>query len=109
MNERQYVKGRLQTFRREDVIITPHARIRMTQRQVPEEEVIENIINPERLEAAIREEACSADEEKFDCYFGYNKTRCHRYILIITGGVVVVTVVKINRRWQHIVEKKLKK
>ncbi|MFA5797258.1 MAG: DUF4258 domain-containing protein [Candidatus Woesearchaeota archaeon] len=92
----------LKPFRREQIIITPHAHIRMIQRQISENEVIENILNPKRLVYAIRKE-----KQKFDCYFDYSKNLCHRYILAIEKNIVIITVVKINRRWQHIVEKKI--
>ena len=79
----------------------------MIQRQIDESEVVENIINPKRLEYAIKEVALGS-EEKFDCYFGYSKTQCHRYVIVLKKDVVVVTVIKLNRRWQRIVESKLK-
>lgn len=108
-NDREYVKKRLKSFSKNDVIITPHAEIRMHQRQINKDEVIGNIVNPIKLEYALKQKAERADEEKFDCYFGYSKSRCHRYIIVIKGNVVVVTIIKINRRWQKIVETKLKK
>lgn len=70
--------------------------------------LIDNIINPKRLDYAIREDVLSDDEEKFNCYFGYSKTQCHRYVIVIKANILVVTVIKINRRWQKIVETKLK-
>jgi hypothetical protein len=93
----------LKLFDREKVIISEHARIRIIQRQLSVEEIIENIINPVRLEYAIKE-----TKNKYDCYFGYSKTQCHRYILLIKNNILVITAIKINRRWQKIVEKKLK-
>jgi len=78
----------------------------MIQRQIDKEEVIENIINPKRLMYAIRDES---KQDKYDCFFSYTKTICHRYVLIIKKNIIVVTVVKINRRWQKIAEKKLKR
>ncbi|MFH0978323.1 MAG: hypothetical protein V1837_03390 [Candidatus Woesearchaeota archaeon] len=108
MNEREYIRSKLAKFRKDDIIFTEHTEIRLLQRQLKREEIIENIINPSRLEYAIREEAKSLHEEKFDCYFGYSKTRCHRYVLAVNKKVIVVTAVKINRKWQRIAEKKLK-
>ena len=108
MNYKDHVIKRLKSFKKEDVIITHHTLIRLCQRQISEQEVIENIINPKRLEYAIKEKAANAGEEKFDCYFGYSKTLCHRYVLVIKNKVVIVTIVKINRKWQMIAEKRLK-
>ncbi len=108
MDYREYLMEKLKKFRKEDVVISDHALIRMAQRQISEKEVIENIINPFRLKHVIKKEAVKQNEEKFDCYFDYGLNQCHEYILAINGKIVVVTVVKINRRWQKIAEKRLK-
>lgn len=107
-NYKDYLLKKLKLYSREDIVISSHAEIRMIQRQINKDEVIDNIINPKRLDYAIKEKAEVESEEKFDCYFGYSKTQCHRYVLIVKHNVVVVTVIKINRRWQKIVETKLK-
>lgn len=98
----------MSNFKKTDIIITEHTRIRIIQRQLKIDEIIENIINPEKLEYAIKEKAEFPKEEKFDCYFGYSKSLCHRYVLVLKDKVVVVTAIKINRRWQKIVDKKLR-
>lgn len=107
-NYKDYLTTKLSEYHREDIIISEHARIRAIQRQLDINEIIENIINPERLEYAIKEESNFPNEERFDCYFGYSKTQCHRYVLVIKNNVVVITAIKINRRWQRIVENKRK-
>lgn len=108
INNKEYLIKKLKKYTKKDIKISPRAEIRMIQRQIKKEEVIDNIINPKRLEYAIRQK-CQEHEEKFDCYFGYSKTQCHRYILVIKYEIIVVTVIKINRRWQKITEQKLKK
>ena len=107
MNYKDYVVKRLKSFSKEDVKFSPHAEIRIIWRQIDKNEVIENIINPKRLEYAVKEEADN-NEEKFDCYFGYSKRLCHKYVIVIKENIIVVTVVKINRRWQIIAERKMK-
>ena len=108
MNYRDYVIKRLKSFKEKDIILTTHTLLRIAQRQIDKREVIENIINPKRLEYAIKEGAFNSEEEKFDCYFAYSKTLCHRYVIVIKKNVVVVTIIKINRRWQKFVIKKMK-
>ncbi|MBI2151993.1 DUF4258 domain-containing protein [Candidatus Woesearchaeota archaeon] len=107
MNYKEEVLNKLKQFKKEDIIISTHALIRLKQRQISEAEIIENIINPRRLQYAVKQKANNLAEEKFDCYFGYSKTQCHRYIIIIKNKIIVVTVIKINKRWQRIVEKKI--
>lgn len=72
------------------------------------DEVRENIINPKRLQFAIEQKSGKKGEHKYDCYFGYSKTQCHRYILRVNRKCIVCTVIKINRRWQRIAEKNAK-
>ncbi len=95
------LKERLKIYSRDQIIISNHAFIRMVQRQITEEEIIENILNPRRLEYVVEE-----DVDKFDCYFGYSKTLCHRYIIVLKNNLIVVTAIKINRRWQSAAERR---
>lgn len=105
-----YVFERLSSIKESDVVFSTHAQVRMKQRQIDAGDVIKNILNPIRLVYAARAESKNDDGEgKFDCYFAYSKNQCHKYVLLIKDCVLVVTVIKINRRWQRIVEKKLNK
>ncbi|MFH1174824.1 MAG: hypothetical protein V1725_06835 [archaeon] len=88
-----------------DVVITQHALEQAVFRNISLEEVRRNILHPERLVFAGKQEAEHPDEEKYDCYFEYSKTRCHRYVLVINATCIVCTIIKINKRWQKKVEK----
>lgn len=104
-----YVFERLSSFNECDIVFSTHAQIRMKQRQIDASEVIKNIMNPTQLVYATKPRTKNDDDEnKFDCYFNHSKNQCHKYVLLIKDSVLVVTVIKINRRWQRIVEKKLK-
>jgi hypothetical protein len=107
MNYKEYLKNKLSKYDKNNIVITSHALIRLSQRQINPEEVIENILNPKRLNYAIRLES-NINEEKFDCYFGYTKNLCHRYILAIKNNIIIITIIKINKKWQRIAERKLK-
>ncbi|MDI6736961.1 MAG: hypothetical protein QME12_00400 [Nanoarchaeota archaeon] len=102
------LKEKLKKYRKEDIIITEHAYIRAVRRQISLDEVRENIINPTRLSYAVKQEAKNEYEEKYDCYFGYSKTLCHRYVIAINHKCIVCTIIKINRRWQRRFEKHAK-
>ena len=80
----------------------------MDQRQICEEEVIFNLNNPEKLRFVVEQKADYAYEEKFDCYFVYTKKLCHRYILLFSEGILILTVLKLNKRWQKLFEKNIK-
>ncbi len=107
MNFQDYVVNRLKAFTKRDIIFTSHALIRITQRQIEKKEIIENLLNPKRLEYAVKKQSRSRDEEKFVCYFAYTKKLCHMYVIVIKNNILIVTVVKLNKVWQMTTEKKL--
>jgi hypothetical protein len=108
MNHKDALIIKLHKYNAENVIITEHAKIQALFRGINLNEVKENIINPTRLIFAGKQEAEKEGEEKYDCYFQYSKTQCHRYVLVINAKCIVCTVIKINRRWQRIIEKHAK-
>jgi hypothetical protein len=99
------LKEKLRKYKKEDIIITEHAKIQAYAREVDLEEVKTNILNPERLVYAKEQESQNSQEEKYDCYFAYSKTLCHRYIIVLNRKLLIVTIIKINRNWQKIVER----
>ena len=107
-NYKDTLIGKLKKYKKEDIIITNHAQEQAIFRSIDLDEVKENIINPKRLYFARKQELEKESEEKYDCYFAYSNTQCHRYILVINGKCIICTVIKINRRWQHIAEKNAK-
>lgn len=100
------LKEKLRKYKKEDIIITEHAKIQAITRNIDLNEAKENITNPKRLVYAEKQEALKADEEKYNCYFAYSKLYAHRYIITINRKVIIVTIVKINRNWQREIDKK---
>lgn len=100
------LKEKLRTYRKEDMIITGHARIQADVRNVDLEEVKENIVNPEKLVFAKEQPAEKGYGEKYDCYFKYSKKLYHRYIIVINRKIIIVTIIKVNRDWQKAIEGK---
>ena len=108
MNYKAALVKKLKKYKKEDIIITNHAEKQAMFRSIDLNEVKENIINPKRLYFYRKQKAEKEGEGKYDCYFGYSKTRCHRYVLVINAKCVICTIIKINRRWQYIAEKNAK-
>ena len=104
MDAKKELLTKLKKLTAKDIIFTHHAEIQAYVRQIDLDEVRENLLNPRRLKYVSREPA-KRGESKYDCYFGYSKTQAHRYIIVINAKAVVVTVIKINRRWQRRLEK----
>ena len=88
------LKIKLKTYKREDIIFTKHAEIRALTRNINLEEVKENIVNPKKL-VEFRKV-----DNKYECYFAYSRNFCHKYVLVLNGKVIIVTIISINREWQ---------
>jgi len=108
MTDVDKVIKKLKSYNESDIILTAHAECQAIFRGITISEIRENIINPKRLYFARKQKSDKKNEEKYDCYFGYSKTQCQRYILVLTKKCIICTVIKINRRWQHLVEKHAK-
>ena len=102
---KNYVIERFKAYSKSDIIITPHAASQADFRKITIDEVKENIKNPIRLMFAGKQAARLDREEKFDCYFVYSNTRCHRYIVVFSKDLIVCTIIGVNRRWQRVVER----
>ena len=108
MGDKEIFIEKLKKFKKEDIIITNHAILQSEFREIPLEEVKENILNPTKLVFVERQKTLKPEEEKFNCYFAYSENLCHRYIIVLNYSrrkVIICTIIKINRRWQHLFEK----
>lgn len=105
MDLKANVIEKLSKIPKDKIFFSSHALIRLKQRQITKEEVIRNLLNPEKLEYVKKEYTNCKSEEKYDCYFVYSKNLFHRYVLVFFIDVLVVTVIKVNRRWQRIFKK----
>ena len=105
MNYKNYLLRKLPQYNKKSIIITNHAEEQAIFQGIEIKEIKENIINPKRLYFAGKQPTKNEYEEKFDCYFEYSKTRCHRYVVVINNKCIVCTIIKIKRRWQRMVEK----
>lgn len=99
-------KEKLRLYKKKEIKITDHAYAQAIFRNINIDEVKENIINPEKLSFVREQKGKSKNEKKYDCYFGYSKNLCHRYILLLKNNCIVCTIIKVRRRWQKIIEKK---
>lgn len=100
----EVIKKKLRGHKREEIIIKKHAELQAYVREIDLEEVKNNIINPEKLVYAREQKSEKRDAEKYDCYFAYSKYLYHRYILTVNRKVIIVTIIKVNRDWQRVIE-----
>ena len=99
-------KNKLAEYDKKDIVITDHAELQAMVRGIEIEEVKNNITNPEKLVYVQEQDAAKAREKKYDCYFAYSDKLSHRYIMVVNGKIIIVTIIKINRDWQKIIEGK---
>jgi hypothetical protein len=98
-------KEKLSKYKKSDIIFTTHAEIRAFGRGIDLEEVKGNILNPTRLVWVEQQKADKSYEEKYECYFSYSKTYCHKYVLTLNRKVIIITIININRDWQRVVKR----
>ena len=97
-------KQKLKKYKENDIIINKHAKEQADLRQVSFEEIKQNILNPEKLVFVEEQEAKHKNESKYNCYFAYSDNYYHRYIIVLNGKLIIVTVISINRNWQRAIE-----
>ena len=84
----------------------PHVTQRCLLRDITKEEVIQNLLKPDKLVYVGEQESKYLTENKYDLYFVFSNTRAYRFPVVLKEkSLYVITVIKINRRWQGIVSK----
>lgn len=99
-------KNKLKGYKRNEIIITKHAEIQAVIREIDLNEVKNNLLNPDKLVYFHTQISAKFNKEKYDCYFAYSKHLYHRYIIVINGKLIIVTIIKVDRDWQKAVEKR---
>ncbi len=82
---------------------TKHALFRISFRQLEEGEITRNLVDPGKLVFARKQGP--GGENKFECYFAYSNSLAHKYVVVLNAKIKVITVIKIKRKWQKMVEK----
>ncbi|HLC85588.1 MAG TPA: hypothetical protein VJH22_07400 [Candidatus Nanoarchaeia archaeon] len=94
------LKIKLSRYQANQIIFTHHAKEQALIRGIRLAEVIDNIINPRRLEHIKEQTAEFQHEVEYDCFFAYAPNYCHRYVLAVNGKCIVCTVMDIKRPWR---------
>ena len=101
------VKEELKRYSEKQIVFNePHVTERCLLREITKEEVIQNLLNPDKLVYAGEQVSKFPTEKKYDLYFVLSNTRAYRFPVVLKEkSLYVITVIKINRRWQGIVSK----
>lgn len=107
-NVNEEVAALLKKARKEDILFDDHARMQSAVRGIDREEVIRNLLNPSKMFFAREQPARGENERKFDCYFGISKRWAHRYVIVINGKLLIITVIRVRKKWQKRVDRHAK-
>lgn len=107
-NIKAEVTASLKRFKKEEIVFDDHARMQSAIRGIDREEVRQNLMDPSKMFFAREQEARGQNERKFDCYFGISKRWAHRYVIVINRKLLVITVIKVRKKWQKKVDKHAK-
>ncbi len=101
------VKEELSKYSKEQIIFNePHVTQRCLLRDITKEEVIQNLLKSDKLVYVGEQESKYPNERKYDLYFVLSNTKAYRLPVVLKEkSLYVITVIKINRRWQGIVSK----
>ncbi|MDP6548093.1 MAG: hypothetical protein QF917_04015 [Candidatus Woesearchaeota archaeon] len=101
------VKEELKKYSENQIVFNePHVTQRCLIRDISKEEVVQNLLKPDKLVYAGKQESKFPNEKKYDLYFVFSNTRAYRLPVILKEkSLYVITVIKINRRWQGMVDK----
>ncbi len=105
------IKALLKRYSREQVAFNePHITERCLWRNITKEEILQCLLSLHALVYAGEQESKSPFERKYDLYFVLSNTRAYRIVAVLREkSLYVITVIKINRRWQGMVSKYEKK
>jgi hypothetical protein len=98
-------KKKLREYSSKDIVVTGHADIRALARGIDLEEVKRNICNPEKLVYVEKQDSRKDNLKRYGCYFAYSENYCHKYVIVLNGKVIIVTIININRNWQKVIGK----
>ena len=99
-----WFKKELGKYDKSEIIVNKHAREQAEVRQINLEDVKQNILHPDKLVFVEEQEAQNKGERKYNCYFAYSDNYYHRYIMVLNGKLLIVTIIGINRNWQRAIE-----
>jgi len=101
---------KLKKFSSYEIVFTKHAELRLVQRQIEKETVVDHIRKPDSLKLAERLYD-RKEEEKYKLWFLPHKRIAYIYVMVINHyqqRIIVKTVIKQKLMWQKKVERHVK-
>jgi len=98
-------KDKLRKYKNSDILITDHADMQAFSRRIDINEVKNNILHPDKLVYFNKQEFGNAKDDRYECFFEYSKNMYHKYVVILNGKIIIVTIIAVNRGWQGAIKK----
>jgi hypothetical protein len=97
------LKIKLKNYSKKNIILSEHAKIRALQRNIQISEIIEHITNPNKLYHFEEQLVENSTESKFNCFFQHSNKYIYRFVIILNGKCIIITVIRINKIMQKMV------
>ncbi|MBI3413151.1 MAG: DUF4258 domain-containing protein [Candidatus Aenigmarchaeota archaeon] len=104
------MKDLLKGYKRHEIEFGPHSSIRMTERELQEEEIIKNLLNPDKLIDLEEQPAKREGERKFKLIFEKSNTSSLIVIVVLKPShkIKIPTVIHRMRKWHKVIKDRQK-
>jgi len=93
------IKKKLKSYTVESIALSDHTLIRCFQRGITKENILDNILKPEKLIDIIEEESKYRGERKFKLVFDLSRNKSFIVVVSINKKLTVITAVIRYRKW----------
>ncbi|HIJ99005.1 TPA: DUF4258 domain-containing protein [archaeon] len=93
------IKRKLLSYKKDQIFITPHVKLKLVEREIQEEMIYNNLLNPEKLVDFEEQKSKRAGERKYKLIFELSNARYFIIIVAINKYINVVTVFIRYRKW----------
>ncbi|MDD4354147.1 MAG: DUF4258 domain-containing protein [Candidatus Nanoarchaeia archaeon] len=99
------LKAKLRSYPKDKIILNEHSRLRSIQRNISLKDILNHISSPEKLYYFEEQTANKSNEYKFNCFFHHSNKYVYRFVIVINGECVIITVIRINKIMQKEADK----
>ncbi len=97
----EVLKGKLRSYRKEQVVLTPHVMLKLLEREINKEMIVAHLLNPNKLIDFEEQRSKHSKEKKYKLIFELSSTRYLIIVATINKYINVVTVFIRYRKWRR--------
>ena len=95
------LKKKLKSYKKEQIVFTPHVKLKLMGREINEEIVCVHLLNPTRLIDFEEQKSKRLCERKYKLIFELSGTRYLVIVATVNKYINVITVFIRYRKWRH--------